>query len=75
MDEKIINEEILNSLLLTSPTKSELDLVLSYKGDLNLLAEPDKYFLKVFVFPSLKLRLNSWNYKNSLIKIINEISK
>lgn len=62
MDDDAIGSK-LNVLKAIAPTDEELEMVTTYDGDTQFLAEPDKFFLKVSDVDSLRARIDTWAFK------------
>jgi hypothetical protein len=73
LDETIINENNMGTLKQIVPTQEELDTVMGYDGDVNDLAEPDKFFRVMNGIPSLPERIEAWDFKMKFMGMISKI--
>jgi hypothetical protein len=66
MDDTLLGESDIAFLRQVAPTKEELAKVRAYNGDVNMLAEADRFFMDIQeICDNLVPRLEAWQYKNS----------
>jgi len=63
MDEKILDPEKILQLIKIAPTAEEIELVSSYNGDVNLLANTEKFYLELAPIPQIMKRLEFFSFK------------
>jgi hypothetical protein len=63
VDETILDENLIQTLLKIVPTAEEIEIVTSYDGDKNMLTDLCKFFIVMGTIPKLEQRLKSMLYK------------
>ncbi|KAF0977805.1 hypothetical protein FDP41_003127 [Naegleria fowleri] len=73
MDEEVLSQQNIESLKDKTPTDEEIQAILAYDGDADLLAVSDKFYLAIKDVPRLQSRLNFWSFKYKFENTIPEI--
>ncbi|KAG2388762.1 hypothetical protein C9374_000201 [Naegleria lovaniensis] len=73
MDEEVLTQQNIESLKDKTPTDEEIQAILAYDGDRDLLAASDKFYLAIKDVPRLQSRLNFWAFKSKFENTIPEI--
>eukprot|EP01080_Neovahlkampfia_damariscottae_P008948 gene8948-897_t len=63
MDEEALSQQNIAALKEKAPTPEEIDTLSNYDGDVNVLANCDKFYLSIKDIPRFEGRLSCWNFK------------
>ncbi|EFC43832.1 diaphanous-related formin [Naegleria gruberi] len=63
MDDEILSQQNIESLKDKAPTEEEIQSIMAYTGDKDLLAPADKFYLAIKDVPRLAGRLSCWAFK------------
>lgn len=78
LDDKILDEEKMNSLYTIVPTADEIEAVNEYSGDADELGQTEKFFLTIGTIPNVRERVEIFlfrlRYENQYSEIVRSIS-
>jgi len=77
MDDEVLSQQNIDALKDKTPTEEEIQAIMAYNGDPELLASSDKFYLSIKDVPRLAGRLNCWAFKykfeNNFTEIIPDL--
>jgi len=75
MDEEILNVDKVNKLVKLVPTPEEVSQMQQYEGDVNDLAECEKFFYQFVKIENIVERLQMWSYKMTFEEVYSDHKK
>lgn len=74
LDEKILTINTVESLLGVLPSEDEIKMVLSYEGDPDLLANPEKFVLEISGVPGFQQRLQALKFTKTYKELVSDLT-